>query len=48
MIIEQIDEKFQDGHALKKLQEKVNEIIKVLNNSCTPQTPSVQKKHLEP
>uniref|UniRef100_A0A6H1ZM62 Uncharacterized protein n=1 Tax=viral metagenome TaxID=1070528 RepID=A0A6H1ZM62_9ZZZZ len=39
MKIEQVNEKFQDSYALKILQEKVNEIIKVLNDSCTPQTP---------
>ncbi len=44
MFIEPIDEKFQDGFAVKKLQKKVNEIIKAFNDSCTLQTPTASSE----
>lgn len=34
-MIELLDEKYQDAYAVGLVQKKVNEIIKVLNDSCT-------------
>ena len=43
-LIEPVDEMFQDNYAIMVLQKKVNEIIKVINDSRTPQTPEDSRK----